>query len=167
MFGLQTLLPFTTILIFSHYLRYLKKISENFDIKIMAKKSLIYIAILIGKIIIINFAFPHFLNFTFKFCRTCVFTDNVELSSLFRPPPFFATIYSLIGFYLNFKTMGEFSANSYFAIIGLSLLDILLIQLSMIFCLVYFSCPESSFLTVSAHVSLRGSVCRPGTLGIV
>jgi len=30
-----------------------------------------------------------------------------------------------------------------------------------------FSCPESSFLTVSTHVFLRGYVCRPGTLGVV
>lgn len=104
----------------------------------MIKRNLIYLGIFLGEIIIVNFTWTFFLDFTFKICTSCTFIDNIELASPFRNPLFFAITYSLIGLYLNFKTMKEFKSNSSFAIIGLTLMDILLIQVSMILSLAYF-----------------------------
>lgn len=104
----------------------------------MSKRTLIYLFIIIVEILVVFLTFPFFLQLIFNFCRSCKIIDDIEPSDFFSSPLFLAVVYSIIGFYLNIRTVREIKPLSYAALMILTIVDLILLPVSMGSALVYF-----------------------------
>lgn len=104
----------------------------------MKRKYLIWFLLIFSQVIVIYFSLSTFFDWAFTFCSTCRFIDNIGIAKFFMTTVGFAIIYSLIGLYLNIRTVKQLRTKTYLALIILTILDIALIPLSMIIATIYF-----------------------------